>query len=450
MQWKLALLDFLSGSRIYTIYDELSRSQWWTGSELSRRQAENLRALLSHAGKNVPFYCAAFAGADMKRPDAFGMLASLPILSRRLLQEHARDLLAEKLDPRKHRLVSSSGTTGAVVKVYIDDMAKDYSRALEKRGEFEWTEANFFAKRVTFTNRKTDPKNLPRQLWNHVRLIWRFPTVGETGRFQDDAGLKPCIDALYAIRPVIIRGMASGLQRVAEYLLKNNLEQIRPQTIISNSEPLTAEARKLLEKAFGARVYNQYGLAECGTVASECPHGRMHINAERFIVEILRDGLPVPPGEEGEITLTDLKNYSFPLIRYGTGDLGVLAKERCTCGRELPVLEKVSGRTVDLIDVPVGESIPVTQLDHIFGVMPYEQIKQVQLYQPSRDRLILRLVKGQDYRDESAEKVRELLTKYFKDSGMEITLDFLDHLPVSRAGKLQFYVCGYDRGREEV
>jgi len=450
VKFKLVMLDFLSRSKVYKLYSELSKSQWLTTAELRQMQNQQLKALLHHAYKNVPYYRRILPKEGNGTTDALGMLKDLPLLSRRILQEKVQELNDETKYLGKMRLISSSGTTGSVVKVYVDDCAAAYSRAFEKRGEYEWTGTDFFAKKVNFTNRKKDKTNIVWMLLNSFRSIWRFNTVDEKHRFLKDAELKPHIDEIVRIQPILFRGMASGLRRVAEYVLDKDIKHIRPKAVISNSEPLTMSTKKLVEEAFGTRVYNQYGLSECGTVASECSDGQMHINAERFIVEIIKDGKAALPGEIGEIVLTDLHNYGFPLIRYGTKDLGILGSQLCSCGRELPVLEQVVGRTVEIIHTPSGDTVPATQMDHILGVIPYAQVKQVQLYQPSLDRLILRLIKGREYSDDSGSKAMSLIEQYFKDTGATLSIEFCDSIPTTKSGKMQFYLCGYhvDIGQE--
>jgi len=450
MQLKWTILDFLSGSKVYKLYNELSKSQWLMAIELRQMQSEKLMSLLNHAYKNVPYYRSALPKESSDTTNSLDILKDLPILSRRILQEKVQEMSDENKNLKKMKMVSSSGTTGSVVKVYIDDCATAYSRAFEKRGEYEWTGTDFFIKKVIFSTLKREKRHFARKIVNIVRSRWRYCLVeSENRRFLTDEELKLCIDEICIIQPQFIRGLASCLRRAAEYLLENDIRKIRPQAVISNSEPLTQKSKKMIEEAFGARVYNQYGLSECGTVASECPHGQMHINAERFIVEIFKDGKIVSPGEEGEIVITDLHNYGFPLIRYGTGDMGILAENPCSCGRALPVLEKVVGRTSEMIQTPSGYRIHATLIDHIFGKIPYAQIKQVQIYQPSIDRLVIRLIKGHEYSENSGTKAMSLIEHYFKDTGVELSLEFCDSIPTTKSGKIQFYLRGYVASNEQ-
>ena len=96
---------------------------------------------------------------------------------------------------------------------------------------------------------------------------------------------------------------------------------------------------------------NGYGGRDAGFIAHECPQGGMHITAEDIIVEIDRRRRPArcTPGESGEIVVTHLATRDFPFIRYRTGDFGVLDTAACACGRGLPLLREIQGRTTDFV-----------------------------------------------------------------------------------------------------
>ena len=121
---------------------------------------------------------------------------------------------------------------------------------------------------------------------------------------------------------------------------------------------LHANQRRLLEETFGAEVFERYGSEETSIIASECSeHRGMHVADEHLIVEVLDErGLPVGPGEEGEIVVTDSFNRVLPLIRYRLGDVGVRG-EACPCGRGLSVLARVHGRVADNVVTPEGRTV---------------------------------------------------------------------------------------------
>lgn len=106
----------------------------------------------------------------------------------------------------------------------------------------------------------------------------------------------------------------------------------------------------------GVRFFNEYGCGEVGTIAHECKFGNLHVNSENVIVEIVDDhGEDVAIGEVGEIVVTDLVNYSMPLIRYKIKDFGAFGSDCCECGVGLPIIKEIFGREYDYLVNDIGE-----------------------------------------------------------------------------------------------
>jgi phenylacetate-CoA ligase len=131
----------------------------------------------------------------------------------------------------------------------------------------------------------------------------------------------------------------------ARFVRDEGIGGIRPKGIISSAEVLTPENRELIETTFGCRVFDRYGCREVSVIASECgEHQGLHINADNLLVETVTDQGPVR-GEDGEVLITDLRNFAMPLIRYRIKDVGRLLPQACGCGRGLPLMRISGGRT---------------------------------------------------------------------------------------------------------
>jgi phenylacetate-CoA ligase len=125
------------------------------------------------------------------------------------------------------------------------------------------------------------------------------------------------------------------IYEVAKHL--NNLS-IKTNNILmvkGTSEMILDAYQPEIEKAFGRRMISEYGAAEAGLIAFECPDGNMHINIESVYVEV---------DDNKEILITNLFSHSFPIIRYRLGDVVTITDEKCTCGRNHPILKEVIGR----------------------------------------------------------------------------------------------------------
>ncbi|MCK5074211.1 MAG: phenylacetate--CoA ligase family protein, partial [Bacteriovoracaceae bacterium] len=132
---------------------------------------------------------------------------------------------------------------------------------------------------------------------------------------------------------------------------------------------------------------------EFGDIAQECAKREgLHINCDRFVIEILNENIePVAEGKSGELVITDLDNYGMPLIRYRIGDMASFKKTLCSCGRGLPLLEQVEGRTLDIVRAPNGNRLGGTFWTLLFRSRP--GIKSFQVIQERLDEIIIKYVK---------------------------------------------------------
>jgi phenylacetate-CoA ligase len=186
-------------------------------------------------------------------------------------------------------------------------------------------------------------------------------------------------------RPHFVYGYGQGLFRLAEHAAENqrDLKSLDVKAVISTAEMISPAQRDVIASAFAAPVVNEYGCTEVGIIAMECPERSMHISEDGLIVEIVRDGVPVAPDEEGEIVVTELFGSVMPLIRYRTGDRGILSSRRCRCGRGLSILEQLSGRVTDLIRCPNGALVDPYLLESLLKSQPemYASIRQLRVEQ---------------------------------------------------------------------
>ncbi|WP_028583918.1 phenylacetate--CoA ligase family protein [Desulfogranum mediterraneum] len=161
-------------------------------------------------------------------------------------------------------------------------------------------------------------------------------------------------------------------------------EELKLRVGIHGAEPWSESMREEVERKLGIKAVDIYGLSEIigPGVAMECLHTDrgMHILEDHFLPEIVDpDTLePLPYGEVGELVFTTLTKEAFPLIRYRTKDISRLIAEPCACGRTLVRMEKVMGRTDDMLIIR-GVNVFPSQLEHVLvgieGVEPHYQLE---------------------------------------------------------------------------
>jgi phenylacetate-CoA ligase len=189
----------------------------------------------------------------------------------------------------------------------------------------------------------------------------------------------------------------------------------------------------------GVKIFDRYGSREFGNIAHQCEkHSDYHINAERFYLEIVdEDGRPVREGEVGELVVTDLDNYGFPFIRYKIGDLASFSATTCPCGRNLPGLKSIEGRSFDIIQGMNGNRLGGT-----FWTLLMRRTKAVenfQVIQKEIDIIEIKVVKSADY---SPHAIEDMLNAVHEKLGgpMHIDLTYVPYISPTKSGKRKFVV----------
>lgn len=336
----------------------LMESQYWTPAEMQAHQRRELGHLLVHARTKVPFYQDRLDAVF--RPDGsidWDRWGELPIVTRKDLTERGDDLRATEIPEGHGGAVTSrtSGTSGKPVTVYSTQLAGIALRSNRFRA-YHWHGIDWGKLSVSVFGEDPDEA-----AWPHGTVMgpwgpsWDSRTsLGQILRINRLTPYDRIVEFLERKRPAYLAtgpkiGLAIALE--AERLKAHvQLEAFLPQGAnVGQLEHVT------LKRAFGARTAELYSSKEAGQIAHGCPdEPGLHVNAESVLVEILDDhGKPCPPWQPGRVVVTPLYNTAQPLIRYAQGDTAQWL-EPCPCGRHLPRIAGVIGRSTLLFHHPDG------------------------------------------------------------------------------------------------
>ncbi len=401
-------------------------------------QSEKLRRLVAHAAATVPFWRARFPaqGLDPFRVRSIADLAGLPLLEKEDLRVRGDSLLvAGRVDPAWIRN-ASGGSTGEPVVFYQD---RDYHRRklADQMRHVTWTGLPWWTARAFVWGADRDSHD-------HDGAVGRLKDtlLGvhflNSFRATDDDYREFAHTCARAGVPLLI-GYASSLDHFARVVEASGAQaRWRPRAIESSAERLTSAMRERIERAFGCRVFDRYGSREMGNAAHECEaHTGLHVSMERIALEIVREGRPVPDGEEGEIVVTVLDNFAEPLIRYRVGDVGrKLPGPPCACGRSYERIEVTAGRTSDVFSSPSGRRVHGEYFTHLFygkaGVALFRVIQE------TRERIVLEIVRGPSFEEGELASVREGIREI--DAAFQTEVRYVDQLPIAESGKRRFTV----------
>ncbi len=417
----------------------LEESQWWDADQLEEYQHEKLAKLLRHAYNNVPYYRKIFQEAwilesELENP---GCLKRLPLLDKSIIRVNYRDLCVDNISQYQTNESSTSGSTGESLFFLVDETNGAYRRTSTFRN-FGWCGISPFDRQVLLWDARFDEP--PQKTVSDRLKLGARPVLFLSFYDLSEAMMANYIKRLQAFRPKLFVSYPSPMEHFAEYCIDQDLRIPSLKAVICSAEQLFEHQREIIKKAFDVPVFNRYGCREFADVAQECDeHNGLHVNVERVYVEIIdEDGEPCPPGKLGELVITDLDNYAMPFIRYRIGDMAAWGERDCPCGRGLPLLDRVEGRSFDLIKTKSGRYLSGTfwtlLLRHISQDIVALQVRQDNI---AGVEILLKMPSGQ-LSHESEQLLRRKIAEKAPD--LEVHIKYVDHIPLTKSGKRRFVV----------
>ncbi len=257
---------------------------------------------------------------------------------------------------------------------------------------------------------------------------------------MSEAKLDGFVAKIRAMRPRMLFGYPSALAHIALHAEQRGqrMDDLGIRVAFVTSEKLYDHQRERISRIFGCPVANGYGGRDAGFIAHECPSGGMHITAEDIIVEIVDEsGNPVPHGQPGEIVTTHMATGDFPFVRYRTGDVGVLDDQPCACGRGLPLLREIQGRTTDFVVAQDGTVMHGLALIYVIRDLP--GVKEFKIVQESRDLTRVFLVTETEFDPRNEQGIVAGLKRRLGND-VEIRVEYVPDIPKEASGKFRYIV----------
>jgi phenylacetate-coenzyme A ligase PaaK-like adenylate-forming protein len=411
---------------------ELERTASAPLGALYEIQTQRLAALVEHARRDVPFYGALAAPARAAQPlDAIReTLAGIAPLTKQTYRDRHEEFLAQSLDRRALIRGKTSGTTGTALPLWYtpEALAEEFATFWRMRRA---AGADLFDANLTFNGQtivpigQTDPPFWRTNYWSGQKLFSLYHCTREN--------LRAYVDEIHRTRAVYAQGYPSAMHLVARAMLDEGrpLPPNRLRACFTSSESLLAFQRAEIERAFGARVFDRYGVSEFCVSMTECRRGNLHVDMEFGIVEVE----VVEESDDwvrGPLLVTGFANAATPMLRYRVGDVGTRSKHPCPCGRAGDVFLEVDGRVEDYVRTPDGRL--VGRLDHIFK----EQldVAEAQVLQQTSAALEVLVVRRPEY---DAASEQGLLKEFRSRLGEEIAIEirYVDAIAREPNGKLR-------------
>jgi phenylacetate-CoA ligase len=410
---------------------DYQRDQWLAPEQIAALQWQRLKRLLEHCEQKVPYYRqrwreAGIAVADIRNLDDY---AQLPVLTKADIRQHFDALQAEGWHDRV-LTKATGGSTGDPLRFGYTRESYERRTAVMWRG-YDWAGSRMGRRTLFVWGGAVGTPNRVQQFKDRVyNAAFARRVLNSFG--MTEANMAGYADAIDDYRPQVIVGYVGPLVRLAQWLLDTGRRVAAPRSIIGAAESLHEFQREIIERAFGCPAYNTYGCREFMLIASECERREgLHVNADHLVVELQRHP-GAPATEPGEVVITDLFNYGMPFVRYLNGDVATASDHVCSCGRGLPLLQRVDGRLLDAIRTPAGHLLPGEFFPHMLKDVP--GLVRFQVVQRRLDQLELSLVRGPGFDEASLAYIRRELAKVVGDS-LQLNVHFVDDIPLTPSGK---------------
>ena len=431
------LWDLKDGSQRLAVLRTLQRTQWLPLAELLQMQRARLEHIVRYAAVHSPYYRQLFRerGFDALEFDLTAF-RSLPLLTKSIIRASTDIMLSQEFRRDELGHHKTGGSTGVALTTYFDRDWLEIRTADALRSD-QWAGAFHGMKVAALWGNPPVARSLKARL--RRLCIDRFVYLDTID--LNERSIEAFIAAWRRERPELLFGHSHSLYMLARYLVGHKISDLRPQGIVSTSMMLLTQERLTIERAFNCSVTDRYGSEEVGLIACECErHAGMHLNIEHLYIEFLRsDGSAAAAGEEGAIVITDLLNRGMPLIRYRIEDVGVPSERSCPCGRGLPIMERVVGRVADYLkrrdgSLVAGVSLVERTLTAIQG------IEQLQIVQPSREEIVLNVVRANDFTETSEQALLREFRAVFGE-GIDFRPQYVQSIPQESSGKYRFSIC---------
>ncbi|MEE9910526.1 MAG: AMP-binding protein [Deltaproteobacteria bacterium] len=368
---------------------QIKREAAMTEDQLRDYQLLKLRKVMTHAYQSIPLYRDQWKAAGVS-PDDLKTLADLdkfPIITKEdLRRADFAAIIAEGRSRTKYHIFKTTGSSGVPVSILYD----------RDRGFYEIAEISAFSINTHFGLHLKKGMSILVLDEDAMEILpaLEFPSFK---KYLFDAldGVEKHIEYLNRVRPDYLMTYPSVLKNIALAAQARCMKLHQPKLLFTTGESHDGHTRKIIRQVFAGELLDGYAATETGVMAVECPrHNGLHVLDYKTIIEIADDdGRLLPPGQSGNVIVTDLNNMAFPIIRYsGMGDIAGYKPDRCDCHlKALPLLSRIEGRKIDAVILPGKKVIHPYKLTLLMQNVP--GVNKFQIRQEKEDQMTVLIVK---------------------------------------------------------
>ena len=426
----------MSGSKIPRYLREIEKISRMPQDEMKKYQEKQLTYLLFHAYKNVPYYNRILPESGVISDNTVDLahFGDIPFLTKDIIRREGKNLYSVDYQNRKPYENFSGGSTGEPVRIIQDNEYYEWNIATilyfnqilgkqvgDKEIKFWGSDSDTIEGTIGIRNKMYN------YLYNRhfINSHWLTPE-----------NLDAILNEYEKTRPDFIWSYLSSTFELARHMEKHNRTLSHPpKGIIVTAAVLSENVRNYLENILKTRIYNQYGSREVGAIACECiKQDGLHTFDFFQYSEVVDADI----SGNGEVVITNLRNFSMPLIRYRIGDTAKVKHSFCSCGRESHMLQAITGRTIDHFVLEDGTKIEGAYFVHLFLFKPW--VKKFQIIQKDYSTIHCRIVINGEADTGEIRDIEKMIQFMMGDS-CSVIFDFVDEIEPTKSGKYKYVIC---------
>ncbi len=414
----------------FSLYRYLMKNQWRPREVLLDEQNDRLKRIIRFSYDHIPFYRQRFKERGILPSDiqVVADLQKIPPLTREEIIEN-KDTILPIGSRIRYSTRTTGGTTGNPMTYLISHEDRFLSGALLYRG---WSGSGYsLGNRMMALAGSSLIENTSSRMRVRINELTRNLRFASAFKMSHENMLK-YVHLVNSFKPAFLRGYPTALDEFADFIEKEGVAVRQLKGILTTSEKLYPHVRGHLQQVFNCNVFDGYGANDGGIGAYEYECQNLHIDTERSVLEVVDDDDQQVADGEGRVLATNLSNYAMPLLRYELGDQVVVTDEECECGRGLPMLKEVLGRTVSIIYTPTGASVHGWFFQHVF-MRVGEQVKRYRIVQETKEQLEIDIVPGNGFGDHTIQQIRNLVSHTC--SSWTLNFHIVDDIPKAASGK---------------
>jgi len=416
------------GTTYYDYRKFLKEFDQYSLEEQLEYQRKELIQFLKFTYENSLFYRELYKDVELNAIQTVDDLKSLPTVDKELLRQNMEQVTTIKRN--KAVVHHTSGSTGKPFEVLLtkEDMMKRSAQLDHYKARLGFE--NLKMRKASFSGQFIVPIN------QKQKKFWRYNAPSKQMFYStyhiNEENIPSYIEHLKQFRPQALDGYFSAMVSIAEYMERHKISLDCPLVgIFPTAETLTPSGKKLLERVFHCKVYDQYASSEGAPFITECSEQNLHMELASGVFEHFTE-------DSNEVLVTSFTTHGTPLIRYKIGDV-ILFEETdksCSCGAKTPLVKSIEGRSLDYLQTKDGRKLYITNVLGVFDDLP-AGIVQAQFIQNKIDEVILLLqTDAKSFQQEYKKTMRKKFYSMFSEK-TQLLIEHVENIPKEKNGKFR-------------